>query len=68
MNFSSDFWFLRRRLAGANQGKKDKKRRKGTLAGVFALVNRWYCYVYKSSLISSMGISNPLYSRKASAP
>ena len=40
--FSSDFWFLRRRLAGASQGEKGKKRRKDTLSGVFALVNRWY--------------------------
>ena len=40
--FSSDFWFLRRGLAGASQGEKDKKRRKDTLSGVFALVNRWY--------------------------
>ena len=39
--FSSDFWFLRRRLAGASQGEKGKKRRKDTLSGVFALVNRW---------------------------
>ena len=28
--------------AGASQGEKGKKRRKDTLAGVFALVNRWY--------------------------
>ena len=40
--FSSDFWFLRRGLAGASQGEKGKKRRKDTLSGVFALVNRWY--------------------------
>ena len=39
--FSSDFWLLSRRWAGAHQGEKDKKRRKGALAGVFALVNRW---------------------------
>ena len=38
---SSDFWLLRRRRAGARQGEKGKKRRKDTLAGVFALVNRW---------------------------
>ena len=31
-----------RRRAGARQGEKGKKRRKGALAGVFALVNRWY--------------------------
>ena len=42
--FSSDFWFLRRGLAGASQGEKGKKRRKDTLSGVFALVNRWYSY------------------------
>jgi hypothetical protein len=40
--FPSDFWFSSRRRAGARQGEKDKKRRKGALAGVFALVNRWY--------------------------
>ena len=40
--FSRDFWFLRCRLAGASQGEKGKKRRKDTLSGVFALVNRWY--------------------------
>ncbi|MCI6585904.1 MAG: hypothetical protein MSC47_02090, partial [Oscillibacter sp.] len=40
--FSSDFWFLSRRLAGASQGEKSKKRRKDTLAGVFALADRWY--------------------------
>ena len=58
--FSSDFCFLRRRLAesaysrrccratflwseaDARQDEKDKKRRKDTLSGVFALVNRWY--------------------------
>ena len=40
--FTSDFWLLRRRRAGARQDEKGKKRRKDTLAGVFALVNRWY--------------------------
>ena len=40
--FSSDFWFLRRRRADARQGEKGKKQRKDTLAGVFALVDRWY--------------------------
>jgi len=39
--FTSDFWLLRRRRADARQGEKGKKRRKDTLAGVFALVNRW---------------------------
>ena len=38
--FSSDFWLLRRWLAGASQGEKGKKRRKDTLTGVFAFVNR----------------------------
>ena len=33
---------MRRRRAGARQGEKGKKRRKDTLAGVSALVNRWY--------------------------
>ena len=28
--------------ANAQQGEKGKKRRKDTLLGVFALVNRWY--------------------------
>ena len=37
--FSSDFWFLRRRRAGARQGEKDKKRRKDTLAGLSDFVN-----------------------------
>ena len=37
--FSSDFWFLRRRLADASQGEKGKKHRKDTLSGVVALVN-----------------------------
>ena len=41
MNFRVIFVFLRCRRAGASQGEKDKKRRKGTLSGVFALVNRW---------------------------
>ena len=45
--FSSDFCFLRCRRAGARQGEKDKKRRKGTLSGVFALVNRWYVWSFK---------------------
>ena len=40
--FPSDFWLLSRRWAGARQGEKGKKRRKGALASVFALVNRWY--------------------------
>ena len=40
--FSSDFCFLRRRLADASQGEKGKKHRKDTLSGVVALVNRWY--------------------------
>ena len=40
--FPSDFWLLSRRRAGARQGEKGKKRRKGALAGVFAFVNRWY--------------------------
>ena len=39
--FTSDFWLLRRRRADARQGEKGKKRRKGTLAGVSAFVNRW---------------------------
>ena len=39
--FPRDFWLLSRRRADARQGEKDKKRRKGALAGVFALVNRW---------------------------
>ena len=39
--FSSDFWLLRCRRAGARQGEKDKKRRKDTLSGVLALVHRW---------------------------
>jgi len=43
--FSSDFWFLRRRWADAQQGEKGKKRRKDALSGVFALVNRWL-YLY----------------------
>ena len=30
--------------ADAQQGEKGKKRRKDTLSGVFALVNRWYSY------------------------
>jgi hypothetical protein len=37
--FSSDFWLLRRRRAGARQGEKGKKRRKDALSGVLALVN-----------------------------
>ena len=40
--FSSDFWLSSRRRADARQGKKSKKRRKGALAGAFALVNQWY--------------------------
>ena len=39
--FPSDFWILSCRRSGARQGEKDKNRRKGALAGVFALVNRW---------------------------
>ena len=31
--------------ADARQGEKGKKRRKDTLAGVFALVKRWYIFV-----------------------
>lgn len=34
--------------AGASQGEKGKKRRKDTLAGVFALVIRWYAYASTS--------------------
>jgi len=33
-------WLLRRRLAGASQGEKGKKRWKDTLSGVAALVVR----------------------------
>ena len=40
--FLSDFWLLRCRRADARQGEKGKKRRKDTLSGVFALVDRWY--------------------------
>ena len=40
--FSSDFCFLRCRRAGARQGEKGKKRRKGALSGVSALIKRWY--------------------------
>ena len=39
--FLCDFWFLSRRQADARQGEKGKKQRKDTLAGVFALVDRW---------------------------
>jgi hypothetical protein len=38
---SERFLFLSRRRAGARQGEKDKKRRKGALAGVLVLVNLW---------------------------
>ena len=44
--FSSDFWLLRRRLAGASQGEKGKKHRKDALSGVVALVNRWYNFYW----------------------
>ena len=42
--FSSDFWLLRRRCVVTHQGEKGKKRRKDTLSGVCALVNRGYIY------------------------
>ena len=42
--FSSDFWLLRRRCVVTHQGEKGKKRRKDTLLGVYALVNRGYYY------------------------
>ena len=35
------------RRAGARQGEKGKKHRKGTLSGVFALVNRWNVWSFK---------------------
>ena len=38
--FSSDFWLLRRRCVVTHQDEKGKKRRKDTLSGVCALVNR----------------------------
>ena len=47
MNFRVIFVFLRCRRAGARQGEKGKKHRKGTLSGVFALVNRWYVWSFK---------------------
>ena len=40
--FSSDFWLLRRRCVVTHQDEKGKKRRKDTLSGVCALVNRGY--------------------------
>ena len=48
--FSSDFWLLRCRRAGARQGEKDKKRRKDTLSGVIALVRQWYYNTFRSDL------------------
>ena len=45
--FSSDFYFLRCRRAGARQGEKCKKRRKGVLSGVSALIKRWYQQIIK---------------------
>ena len=53
--FPSDFRLLSRRRAGARQGEKDKKRRKGALAGVFALVNRWYKGKKTADLYRSAG-------------
>ena len=50
--FPRDFWLSSHRRAGARQGEKDKKHRKGALAGVFAFVNRWYdnsIVAYKTS-------------------
>ena len=46
--FSSDFCFLRCRRAGARQGEKGKKRRKGALSGVSALIKRWYPHRLKT--------------------
>ena len=46
-----DFWLLRRRLAGASQGEKGKKRQKDTLSGVLALVNGWYYYIKKCPFV-----------------
>ena len=43
--FSSDFWLLRRRCVVTHQDEKGKKRRKDTLSGVCALVNRGYIYI-----------------------
>ena len=40
--FSCDFWLLRRRCVVTHQDEKGKKRRKDTLSGVCALVNRGY--------------------------
>ena len=52
--FSSDFWFLRRRLADASQGEKGKKHRKDTLSGVVALVNRWYPFIMLRKMRASL--------------
>ena len=52
--FSSDFWLLRRRLAGASQGEKGKKHRKDTLSGVVALVNRWYPFIMLRKMRASL--------------
>ena len=43
--FSSDFCFLRRRCVVTHQGENGKKRRKGILSGVCALVNRGYKFL-----------------------
>ena len=58
--FSSDFWLLRRRRAGARQGEKGKKRRKDTLAGVSALVNRWYYYLIRVCAPLALTVTNNL--------
>ena len=48
---------MRRRRAGARQGEKGKKRRKDTLAGVSALVNRWYTHDIKKYLLRLGGFA-----------
>ncbi|MDO4361508.1 MAG: hypothetical protein Q4C32_03035, partial [Eubacteriales bacterium] len=46
----SDFWLLRRRCVVTHQDEKDKKRRKDTLSGVYALVNRgYYIIIYEKT-------------------
>ena len=45
MDFRVIFAFLSRRCVLTHQGEKGKKRRKDTLAGVRALVNRGYCFL-----------------------
>ena len=49
------------KCADAHQGEKDKKRRKCTLSGVCAPVNRWYRQNIRNTAVLCSGVNCPRF-------